>query len=117
MSTDTAQIDAYVRHLRAAGHPDTTINTWRSPLRRAAAELPHGLAATTDEAEAWLAGLRGTISHNTPASYTVALRNLYGWRIPTRRRDPARRLHPAHLPRLGHRRGQPHPVPPDHPPA
>lgn len=105
---DLAQVDAWLTHLRHLGHPDTTINTYASPLRRAAEQLPHGLQATTGELEAWLGSMR--LAPNTRAAYINALRRAYTWWHQTDRisDNPAAKLPPARQ-----RHGRPRPVPLD----
>jgi integrase/recombinase XerC len=101
---DLAQIDAYTAHLRLAGHPPTTIRTYRTPLTRAASALPHGLLSDADDIAEWLAG---HTARNTRATYAVALRGLYRWAVATGRlaEDPM-----AGLPVPRQRRGLPRPV-------
>lgn len=108
--SDVRQIDAWIAHLHHTGHPTTTINTYRTPLLRAAAELPYGLQATGDELEAWVGRLRGQLAPNTVAAYTTALRRFYHWCWRTDRlgRDLA-----DDIPAARQERGLPRPVPDD----
>lgn len=71
-------IDLYLQHLADIGRPRTTIDTYATPLRRAQAELPHGLCALPEELERWLGSLRSSSSRNT---YRAALRGFYSWAL------------------------------------
>lgn len=116
---DRTQIDAYLTHLKAGGHPATTIKTYRSPLLRAARELPNGLCAEAHEIATWLSGLG--LARNTLASYQVALRGFYAWAIRTGRLvaatdpttgQPIGTADPmTDVPPISPRRGLPRPVP------
>lgn len=94
----------WLDHLRRAGRSATTIETYRITLQRAAAQLPYGLLATTDELATWIARVPG---RNTRASYAVALRGFYRWCVRTGRitADPT-----AELAAATHQRGLPRPV-------
>jgi integrase/recombinase XerC len=101
---DLHHLGAWLSHLELAGHPATTVATYRSVLRSAARELPHGLCAEPQEIVAWLATHRAA---NTRAGYATALRAFYRWCLADGRItvDPT-----AGLPAPRQRRGVPRPV-------
>lgn len=98
-------IDRYLRHLAEAGHPNTTILAYRSPLRRAARELG-SLRLLPEELQTWLATIQ---ARNTRAAYANALRCFYRWCVRIRLlypwEDPT-----AELPATRSQRGLPRPV-------
>lgn len=101
---DLDRIDAYVAHLSTLGHPDTTTQTYRAALNRAARELPAGLCAVPDELLAWLATLRSASARQT---YRAALRGFYDWAI---NRGGLQGANPAAgLPTVRRKRGLPRP--------
>lgn len=81
-TADLKHLDAYLRHLALAGHPKTTVDTYRSILRQAVAQLPDGLLATPEEILGWLATRPG---RNTRATYATGLGGFYEWCVRTRR--------------------------------
>jgi integrase/recombinase XerC len=101
---DLHHLGAWLTHLELAGHPATTVATYRSVLTRAARELPHGLCAEPPEIVAWLGAHRAA---NTRAGYATALRAFYRWCLAGGRItvDPT-----AGLPVPRQRRGVPRPV-------
>lgn len=70
-------IDAWVLHLRAGGHPPTTIRLRTQHLRQLAETHPRPWSTTTSDLTAWMA------SHdwkpNTMYSVRSSLRSFYGW--------------------------------------
>lgn len=102
---DEIEIQTYLNHLRLSGHPDTTINTYRTPLYRVARELPRGLLSPSEVIAGWLAGVK---VRNTRASYDNSLRCFYRWAIRTGRYLGQ---HPMNdLPATQRQRGLPRPV-------
>lgn len=78
MSANDDLITEYLAHLRRHSYPESTIDTYRSPLRRADRELPHGLEACIEDLDAWLAGCRRL---STRSTYRAALTGFYRWAV------------------------------------
>lgn len=74
-------LDDHLRHLEAAGRPDSVIRTRREVMRHLNRVLPYGLCyAATEQIEAWLADLRRQgRARNTIATYTYHVREFYLW--------------------------------------
>lgn len=74
-------LEDHLQHLRAAGRPDSVIQTRRDVLRHLNRDLPFGLAfAATEQIEAWLANLRAQgRARNTLAGYTYHIREFFIW--------------------------------------
>ncbi|WP_425310630.1 tyrosine-type recombinase/integrase [Ammonicoccus fulvus] len=100
------EIDAFLRHLRAAGRPETTISQRRHQLQRLAHQTGQAdpWTMTTDDLADWVARHRWSLE--TRRAHRAGIRAFYAWAHETGRidHDPAARLpmvkaaHPAPRP-------------------